>query len=95
MIGLKIYLTLKDGMDQGLIDAYKNSFQPAIKVQEGFRNVMLLKKQDSLCTFQINLFFDTEEQRQAWVATDAHQAAWPKIAANCVNAEWVLFDITE
>ena len=95
MIGLQIYLTVTNGKENGLENAFKIAFAPAIKKQDGFAAVYMIKSTAGVRTYQINLYFNTEEQRLTWVASDDHQDAWPKIVANCDNAEWLLFDCIE
>ena len=95
MIGLKIYLDAYEGKEQNLENAYLTSFAPAIKTKEGFKNVVMLKKRDALREYEINLFFENEDLRGKWVASDKHQVAWPKIAACCSMASWVSYDAVE
>jgi heme-degrading monooxygenase HmoA len=95
MITLQIYLTAYEGKEKELENAYLNFFRPAIKKQEGYKNIVMLKDDSQMRTYELNLFFETEALRQKWVASDDHQAAWPKIAACCSNASWYLFTVIE
>lgn len=95
MIGLQIYLNVTNGKEGDLEKAFKTAFAPAIKKQKGFKAVYMLKSTIAIRTYQINLYFETEDLRQKWVASADHQKAWPKIAAPCDNATWILFDCIE
>ena len=95
MVGLQIYLTVTNGKEGDLENAFKTAFAPAIKKQEGFKTVFMLKSTAAIRTYQINLYFESEDLRKKWVASDDHQAAWPKIAAACDNASWLLWDVIE
>lgn len=95
MIALKIYLDAYEGKEKDLEKAFLTYFAPAIKTMEGFKNVVMLKKRDALREYEINLFFETEELRMKWVASDEHQMAFPKIAECCTMVSWVSFDAVE
>jgi heme-degrading monooxygenase HmoA len=93
MVELHVYLEPQPGKEQDLVDVFNNHFAPAIKVQDGFRSVALLKPQDALSRHVISLRFDTEEQRLKWVASDAHQDAFPRIIALCNSITWRNHDV--
>ena len=67
MIELHIYLEPSAGMEEQLESVFRNSFVPAISVQEGFRRVVLLKVRDALRQYQIELAFESEDLRLKWV----------------------------
>lgn len=95
MIALEIYLDAHEGKEKDLEKAYLTYFAPAIKTMEGYKNVVMLKKSIALREYEINLFFETEELRMKWVASDEHQKAFPKIAECCARVSWVGFDVVE
>jgi hypothetical protein len=45
--------------------------------------------------YRFVLQFQTEEQRQAWVATSIHQELWPKIEATLISKQYtvLLYDM--
>jgi heme-degrading monooxygenase HmoA len=95
MIELHVYLEPQAGKEQDVVDTFKTHFVPAISVQEGFRSVALFKPHDSLRGHVIALRFDTEEQRLKWVASDAHNDAFPRIIALCSSITWRNHDVVE
>lgn len=83
MIELHIHLEPMSGKEEALEGAFRDAFLPAVSRQEGFRRATLLKKSNALREYEIDLCFDSEELRLKWVASDAHQEAFPKITAVC------------
>ena len=92
MIELHIYLESHDGKESDLESLYWNEYVPGIKVQEGFQRSTLLKKQDALRAYQINITFDSEALRLKWVDSKEHQEVWPKVADLCQQITWTGFD---
>lgn len=83
---LLVDLEVDPAKEGSLLTNYKQSFSPAIRKQPGFVDVKLLKlrteaagKAPAGCRYRLLISFETEEQRQKWVATDTHQKAWPTI----------------
>ena len=93
MIELYIYLEPNTGMEAQLESVFRDSFVPAISIQEGFRRVALIKARDALRQYQIVLAFDSEDLRMKWVDSKEHQEAFPKVAALCQRVSWAGFDI--
>jgi len=93
MIELYIYLEPNAGMEAQLESVFRDSFVPAISIQEGFRRVALIKARDALRQYQIVLAFDSEDLRMKWVDSKEHQEAFPKVAALCQRVSWAGFDI--
>jgi heme-degrading monooxygenase HmoA len=95
-VPIQLHVELVVGADSadGLIEAFQNAFQPTIQRQAGFRDVQLLKHRGTMvgegspdANFRLLIGFETEEQRQAWVASDDHQRAWPEIARHIDSAK--------
>jgi len=95
MIELYIYLEPNTGMEAQLESVFRDSFVPAISIQEGFRRVALIKARDALRQYQIVLAFDSEDLRMKWVDSKEHQEAFPKVAALCQRVSWAGFDIIQ
>jgi hypothetical protein len=95
MIELHIYLEPFDGKEKELESLFRSEFVPAIRIQEGFQRVTLIKKRDALREYQINLAFGTEALRLKWVDSKEHQEVWPKIASLCARVSWCGFDTVE
>ena len=95
MIELYIHLEPNAGMETQLESVFRDSFVPAISVQEGFRRVALIKSREALRKYQIVLAFDSEDLRMKWVDSKEHQEAFPKVAALCQRVSWAGFDIIQ
>ncbi len=78
MIQLHVDLFVDPNRESELKENYQRIFAPAIREQPGFLDVQLLVREGS-GPWRLVVVFETEEQRQAWVATDAHSRAWPAI----------------
>lgn len=85
-VQLHVELAVDPARERDLVEAYQTFFQPAIQRQAGFVEVKLLKHRATTvgegrpeASYRLLISFHTEEQRQAWVASDDHQRAWPKI----------------
>jgi heme-degrading monooxygenase HmoA len=85
-IQLHCDLELDVKREKEMLTNYRNVFRPTISKQPGFVSLTLLKlraekqgKAPAGCTYRLIISFQTEEQRLAWVATPAHQKAWPMV----------------
>ena len=93
MTELQIYVDVQPGKEKELEETFERVFVPAISVQEGFRQVELLRSKNAMSSYQIVLAFASEEFRLKWVASREHEAAFPKICALCLRVAWQGFDI--
>ena len=93
MIELQINLESLPGKEEKLEKVFHDTFIPAITIQKGFKSVSLLKPDNSIYTYQIQLRFETEEMRLKWVASNEHQKAFPKIAELCSSVSWQGFAV--
>ena len=83
-IQLHVELDVDPAREKELISNFRKLFKPAISRQPGFVEVKLLKLQSVLAgqtptNYRLLISFQTEAQRQAWVATADHQRVWPSI----------------
>jgi heme-degrading monooxygenase HmoA len=92
MVELHIYLEPHDGKEMELEDLYAREYVAGIKIQEGFRRTILLKKRDAQREYQINIEFDSESLRLKWVDSKEHTEIWPKVASLCQRISWSGFD---
>lgn len=90
---LQIYLRIIAANRSELERVFNEVFAPAISEQNGFRHVFLLKVHDKEDEFQIQLCFDTEDHRLAWVASAEHQEAFPQVKALCESISHVRFEL--
>lgn len=83
---------------------YYSIYVPAMTVQTGYVGSKLLRlfpndvaksiqAEPTLYNYQIQISFDTEENRRKWVASDQHQIAWPAAAALVKEYKWRGYDV--
>jgi heme-degrading monooxygenase HmoA len=101
-IQLHLDLEVDPALEQELVDSFRKTFEPAIRKQPGFVEVRLLHlrteilgKMPAGVHYRLLISFETEEQRQTWIATDLHQEVWPAIERTLKGAKYsvFLFDI--
>lgn len=93
MIELHVYCDVSEGKEEELKKVFNNIFSPAMAKQPGFVRVNLLKMKEEERKYEIDIVFETEEQRLAWVATPEHTEAWPKVEACFTNFSHKIFDV--
>ena len=81
MIQLEVKLELMPGKEEELLDIFKTQFALAVSKQPGFIRVSLLKQRESESRYWIEIVFESEKERLAWVNTREHENTWPKLAA--------------
>jgi mannose-6-phosphate isomerase-like protein (cupin superfamily) len=78
---------------------YYSIYVPAMIVQEGYLSSKLLRlfpddlakeiqAEPTTFNYQIQISFDTEENRREWVASDQHQIAWPAASRLAKEFQW-------
>ena len=88
-------------MRGSLISSFRKIFEPAISKQPGFVDAKLLKlrlavggQMPTNMNYRLVLSFQTEAQRQAWVASADHRRAWPLIEKTLqANRGALLYDV--
>ncbi|MCL4236979.1 MAG: hypothetical protein KJ047_01920 [Anaerolineae bacterium] len=92
MMLLQIYFEI-DTLKQAEFEAmYTAVYVPALRQQQGYIRSSLLRifpadlaqeigAAPTQFEYQLELVFDTEENRRRWVASPEHQRAWPQAAA--------------
>jgi heme-degrading monooxygenase HmoA len=101
LIELHVDLDVNPEREKELITNFHKTFTPAISKQPGFMGVKLLKLRSAVSgqmpantNYRLILSFQTEAQRQAWVATAEHQRAWPSIERTLrANRGALLYDV--
>jgi len=93
MITLHIALDVRTGQGPALEALYREAYVPAITKQVGFRSTTLLRSAEEDHRYEIDIAFDTEEQRQAWATGEDHAATWPRIVALCTDFSAQGFEI--
>ena len=85
---LQIYFKVAEDRAAEFEKMYAETYAPALQVQKGYiRSTLLRVYPEEVLTalqaslteynYQMELVFDTEENRVKWVASDEHQDAWP------------------
>jgi mannose-6-phosphate isomerase-like protein (cupin superfamily)/heme-degrading monooxygenase HmoA len=83
---------------------YYSIYVPAMTVQQGYVGSKLLRlypenvskeieAEPTTYNYQIQISFDTEENRRKWVASSQHQIAWPAATALAKEYKWRGYDV--
>jgi mannose-6-phosphate isomerase-like protein (cupin superfamily) len=83
---------------------YYSIYVPAMTVQQGYLGSKLLRlfpenlskeiqAEATTYNYQIQISFDTEENRRKWVASSQHQIAWPAATALAKEYKWRGYDV--
>ena len=83
---------------------YHSIYVPAMTVQQGYMSSKLLRfypenlakeiqSEPSTYNYQIQISFDTEENRRKWVASAQHQIAWPAATSLAKEYKWRGYDV--
>ncbi|SDF03492.1 Mannose-6-phosphate isomerase, cupin superfamily [Pricia antarctica] len=83
---------------------YYSIYLPAMVVQEGYLSSKLLRlfpkdlskeiqAEPTTFNYQIQIVFNTEENRRKWVASDQHQIAWPAASGLAKEFKWRGYDV--
>ena len=102
MISLDVYFNAKDGNDAELERVIVDVWMEAMKQQPGFISASLMTPlpQEALdalgavkppFSHEVLSFWESEDQRQAWVARDIHQEVWPQVEA---AAEVIVYTVS-
>ena len=78
---------------------YYSIYVPAMVVQDGYLSSKLLRlfpgdlakeiqAESTTFNYQIQISFDTEENRRKWVASEQHQIAWPAASGLAKEFKW-------
>jgi mannose-6-phosphate isomerase-like protein (cupin superfamily)/heme-degrading monooxygenase HmoA len=83
---------------------YHSGYVPAMTVQQGYLGSKLLRlfpenlskeiqAESTTYNYQIQISFDTEENRRKWVASSQHKAAWPAASGLAKEFKWRGYDV--
>lgn len=83
---------------------YHSIYVPAMTVQDGYLSSKLLRlfpdeqakgieAEPTIFNYQIQISFDTEENRMKWVASPQHQIAWPAASSLAEEFKWRGYDV--
>jgi mannose-6-phosphate isomerase-like protein (cupin superfamily)/heme-degrading monooxygenase HmoA len=83
---------------------YSSIYVPAMTVQKGYIESKLLRlypenvqkeieSEQTTYNYQIQISFDTEENRRKWVASPQHQVAWPAASGLAKSFKWRGYEV--
>jgi mannose-6-phosphate isomerase-like protein (cupin superfamily)/heme-degrading monooxygenase HmoA len=83
---------------------YTSIYVPAMTVQQGYIESKLLRLypenvekeiegEPTTYNYQIQISFDTEENRRKWVASEQHKIAWPAATSLAKSYKWRGYDV--
>lgn len=83
---------------------YYSIYVPAMTVQQGYLGSKLLRlfpeeqaktiqAEPTTYNYQIQISFDTEENRRKWVASEQHKIAWPAASGLAKEFKWRGYDV--
>ena len=85
-IRLYVEMDVDPAQERAMLDMFHNQFVPEAVKHEGFIRVKLLKRRTVLqgaappaTNYRFELEFESEQLRQKWIASPAHQRVWPPI----------------
>ena len=86
---------------------YRTIYVPALKTRKGYLGSKLIRlfadnyekqilAEPTIYNYQMQLYFDSEEDRKAWVASDIHvKKAWPSAVALAKKVIWHGYDVVD
>lgn len=99
-VQLHIDIVVEPGREAEMESNYNTIFRPVISRQPGFVAVQLLQLREGVvgehpknAQYRLQITFETEEQRETWVASDDHQEVWPEVAKTFQEFCAYLFDV--
>lgn len=99
MMTLQIYFRVPGHQGDAFRRMYEEAYAPALRKQEGYLSSRLLELfPDDLAAeieavptefnFQMELTFDTEENRRRWAASEDHAEVWPRAESLAEDVAW-------
>lgn len=85
-IRLYVEMDVPPSREREMLDAFHNTFVPEAVKHDGYIRVKMLKRRTVVQgsappahTYRFELEFESEELRQDWIASAAHQRVWPLV----------------
>ena len=85
-IRLYVEMDVPPGREREMLNAFHETFVPEAVKHEGYIRVKMLKRRTVLQgsvppshNYRFELEFESEELRQKWIASAAHQRVWPPV----------------
>ena len=101
---LEIYFKVSNERAEEFEKTYAESYIPALRKQQGYLRSNLLRvflekaareigASPTEFNYQMELVFDTEENRRKWVASKEHATVWPLASGMAEKFAWRGFDV--
>ncbi|MCH2213112.1 MAG: hypothetical protein MK110_17540 [Fuerstiella sp.] len=101
---LQIYFKVDPKRSAEFEEMFAESYVPALRKQQGYLRSGLLRlfapdvaeeiqAEPTQFNYQMELVFDTEENRRKWVASKEHVKAWPHASGMAQEFAWRGFDV--
>jgi hypothetical protein len=85
-IRLYVEMEVPPAHESEMLDAFHNTFVPEAVKHPGYIRVKMLKRRaiiqgtaPAMHNYRFELEFESEELRQKWIASAAHQRVWPLV----------------
>ena len=85
-IRLYVEMDVAPAREREMLQAFHDTFVPEAVKHEGYIRVKMLKRRTivqgdapAAHNYRFELEFESEELRQKWIASDAHQRVWPLV----------------
>jgi hypothetical protein len=85
-IRLYVEMDVPPAREREMVDTFHNTFVPEAVKHEGYIRVKMLKRRaiiqgaaPATHNYRFELEFESEELRQKWIASAAHQRVWPLV----------------
>lgn len=104
MMVLQIYFDIAPEQADAFQAMYVKQYVPALQQQQGYQSSRLLRlfppqvaaeidARPTEFNYQMELAFDTEENRRRWVASAEHTVVWPLAAGMARTVAWRGYDV--
>ncbi|PSL05267.1 hypothetical protein CLV30_104133 [Haloactinopolyspora alba] len=104
MIRLQIFFAVDDGDGAAFERMYHDVYVPALRRQQGYLGSSLLRRYPAHVleefggtvvpyTYQLELDFDSEENRRLWAQSRDHADAWPDVLALATSVQSCGYDV--
>ena len=101
---LQIYFEVEPDKASEFEQIYQTDYVPAMQKQTGYEGSRLLRlfpaavateieAKETPFNYQMELVFDTEENRRQWAASDDHQKVWPMAQGLAKRVAWRGYDV--
>lgn len=85
--------------EKEMLEIFHNTFKPAAEKFDGFIDLKMLKLRKVMqggpvpedgINYRFQLTYESEEKRQAWIASDVHGIVWPMIENTLTDMGYIV-----